>query len=394
MHASRPRARSSSPAGTWRALVVASLAIILAACGGAASPSPSPTPTPTPTPTVAPTPTPIDVGAVFLATVRDPEFSARVALDGTMEMGLSVGLGGTMLFDGDDASLTMTVTFGTTEQTTEAITLNGETWGRTSPGPWLEVETPSTDDSSMTTWLRDLDTLTDEGLETIGGRSLHHLTAGDGPVPLEALGLDPANFTDPDVTVDFYAEPDGTPAMMVMAGTWIQAISGQQVTVEFSLDMTFSEVGSAITIRAPEDVWTTYTSELGYSMAMPAGFTVEDRDGTEVFVDANGIDWAYVYTWQDAAGLSAAGFRDELIDLYSVDWGDPIEAVKDVTLGGEPGYRIVWGFEAEDGSANVAIDTIAMHEVGWEVLFTSLVEERAQVEPIFDTFLATFAYAD
>lgn len=394
MHASSPSDGSGSGAWSRLATLVASVALIVAACGGTASPSPSATPTPTPTQTVAPTPTPIDVGAAFLAAVGDPGFSARVVLDGSIEMGVSVGLAGTLLFNGADGSTTMTVTFGTTEQQTDAIVLGGKAWGRQSPGPWLEQDVPSVDDSSMTTWLRDLGGLTDEGLETIDGRSLHHLTAGDGPVPLEALGLDPATFIDPDVTVDFYAEPDGTPAIITMDGTWVQAIGGQQITVEFTVEMTFSDVGSAITIRAPEDVWTTYTSELGYSMAMPEGFTVEDREGTEVFVDANGIDWAYVYPWQDAAGLSAAGFRDELIDLYSIDWGDPIEPVADITLGGEPGYRIVWGFEAEDGSANVAIDTIAMHDIGWEVLFTSLVEERTQVEPIFETFLATFTYTD
>ncbi len=379
----RSNARSSV------ATAVLALALAIAACGGSASPAPSPTPTPT----QQPTPTPFDVGAAFLAIVNDPDFSARMELDGTIDMGVTATLTGTITGSGDDSHSTFTVTFGNVSIETEEISSGGKSYERKAPGPWLEAPAKAgADDESLNDWLRTLSTIQDLGVETKKGKQLHHLSAGDEPVPPGALGLDASTFKNPLVTIDFYAEDDGTPAIFTVDGSWVQLVNGQEINVEFAMDLTLSNVGSAITIDPPMAVWTTYESPLGYSMAHPDTFKVVNRDGYDAYVQ-DGVDWIYVATWPDAAGLNPEGYRDAILANVKTAWGDPIAPPVATPLGGEPGYLATFQYTYDDGSEGIAYDALAMHKnLGWDVTLFSIPGEEVADFELFKQFLATFAY--
>lgn len=366
------------------------VAFAMAACGGAASPSPEPTPT------VEPTPTPFDVAGAFLSIVGDPDFSARMDIDGTMEMGVSATLSGTITSSGDDSRSILTITVGTTTIETESISTDGRSYSRTAPGPWLEDATapPGTDDGNLNAWLRRLAAIDDLGVEAKNGKQLHHLSAGDEPLPPEALGLDVSTYKDPVVTIDFYAEDDGTPALFAVEGSWIQLVNGQDLTVEFVMDLALSNVGSPITIDPPISVWTFYEGDLGYTMAHPADFSVENRDGYDAFVQ-DGVDWIYVTTWPDAGGLNSDGLLDGVLEVVRDTWGAPIETPAAMALGGEPGFLATFQYTYDDGSEEIAFDVLAMHDnIGWDVTLFSIPGEETRDFALFQQFLATFAYAE
>jgi hypothetical protein len=373
---------------------VVAVVLALAACGGG---SPTPEPTPPPTPTAAPTPTPFDVADAFLAIIGDPDFSARMEIDGTMNMGVSATLSGTITGSGDDSRTSMKIELGTTVIETESIKTGGRSYSRTSPGPWLEDVTfePDSDDAEdLMAWLRRLSEIEDLGVEAKRGQQLHHLSAGDEAVPPAALGLDSSTYRDPLVTIDFFAEDDGTPAIFAVDGSWVQSIAGQDFTVEFVMDLVLSNVGSAITIDPPTSVWTTYESPLGYKVAHPETFFVENREGYDAFVQ-DGADWIYVETWPDAAGLNEDGFLESILDLVKGSWGAPVETPVAATLGGEPGHLATFRFAYDDGSEGIAFDVLAMHDnLGWDVTLFSIPGSETADFALFQQFLATFAYVE
>ncbi|TAJ99923.1 MAG: hypothetical protein EPO36_10470 [Chloroflexota bacterium] len=378
--------RRSRPAALALVMVLA-----LAACGGSSTPAP----TPTPTPTAQPSPTPLDVSATFLEIVGDPQFSAEMEIDGTMEIGVTATLSGTIRGSGADSHTIFNVEVVGTTQASESITVDGTSWTRTDAGPWLEVPTaPAAEESSMTAWLATLEGVEDLGVETKAGRKLHHLSIGDDPLPPAVLGLDPSTFTDADVTIDFFAEDDGTPAIFTVEGTWLQLIAGESYQVEFVIDLTLSAIGSTISIEPPDDVWEPYASSLGYSMAHPAEFEVEFREGYDV-ITFRGQEWVYVEVFPDAAGLNPEGFRDEILGLVAESWGPPAETPVATTLGGEPGYFATFRFTYDDGSAGVAFDTMAMHQnVGWDVTLFSLPDEEDADFALYQQFLGAFAFGE
>jgi hypothetical protein len=381
------------PAAPLRLTVVALVVALAAiACGGS-----TPSAAPSASPTVAPTPTatPFDVSAAFLEIISDPDFSAKMDVDGTMEMGVTATLSGTITGAGSDSRSILTIDVAGNRIETESIAVDGKAYSRTAPGPWLEVDVPSggSDKTSLTAWLRTLDSIEDLGVVTKNGQKLHHLSAGDEPVPPGALGLDSRTFTDPEVTIDFYAEDDGTPAVFSVDGTWTQLINGVDFDVSFVMDMTLSNVGSPITISAPNDVWTTYTSPLGYTMSHPAEFVVENRDEYDAYL-LDDVEWIDVAIWPEAAGLNAEGFRDSIHELVAEIWGAPVDT-SPALLGGESGYISTFEYTNDDGSEGVSFDVMAMHaNQGWDVTFFSLPSEQAADFALLQQLLATFSYAE
>ena len=160
------------------------------------------------------------------------------------------------------------------------------------------------------------------------------------------------------------------------------------------MDMTFSKIGSKITTEAPDDVWTSYESPLGYSMAYPEGFSVENRDGYDACV-FDGVDWVGVQTWPDAAGLNAEGFREAIRELAKEPWGDPIETPTAAALGGERGYIATFQYTYEDGSEEIAFHVMAMHaNLGWNVTLFTIPGEEDRDFALLQQFVATFAYGE
>ncbi len=374
---------------------VIAVVLALAACSGG-SPAASPAASATTAASSAPSPTPLDVAAAFKKIVSDPAFSARFDVQATIEVGLKVTMTGLIEGKGADSHEAFTTEVAGTKTTQESIKVGSKAWSRTGAGPWLEKPaTTTTSDSSLVVWLQKVGGLQDVGIETKGGVPLHHLKLGGGSsIPPEAVGLDPKQFTNAKIAMEIYAKDDGTPAVFALEGAWTQAVNGQDLTVRFTMDLTAKDVGSAIAISAPKDVWTPFTSPLGYSAAYPEGVTLASDPKKGDTLKGGTQDWIYVVPYPTAKGLSAEGFRDALLKEYAASGvGAPRETPTKTTLGGGEAWKMAFQGTASDGSPVVVIDVVTMHaDQGWEVSIFSSPQNEAQDAADLDAFLATFAF--
>ena len=276
------QARSRRLATTVLALT---LVIGVGACGSpgpspTSSPGPSASSTPSPasspvatvTPTASPTPR-VDAVKPFLAILTSRTFAATATITGELRVGSATfPVSGTYDVRGADNRQSMTIAVPGAARASESMTVGGVAYvmrdGLWFVKPAAPAGSPAAADLASS--LRTLLDLVDTGTVTKGGRTLHHLeTRGEASIPLSAIGAsDPTG--DGVVTLDFYAEEDGTPVVMTIAATWMQPSGKTTERASMTIESTFSNVGGGIVIAAPQQVWATFKSKrFGYSTAYP-----------------------------------------------------------------------------------------------------------------------------
>ena len=137
-----------------------------------------------------------DVPALFLKALRDP-FRADASVEGEMTVGTATyAFTGTSQIDGQDNHQTITIAIPGATQRTETLTLDGVKYENRG-GLWFEksdTEQGSGPGSDFSTIMKSILDVTDVGVVTKDGRSLHHLKPkNDTPIPISAIGMaDPA----------------------------------------------------------------------------------------------------------------------------------------------------------------------------------------------------------
>src|SRR4051812_47029477 len=257
-HGGIDMARTNAP-GRW--IVVAALALgtmlVAAACGGApsavvaslpASVAPSVVAA-TPTAVPSPSPSPVDVAAIFKKTITDPKFSAKADISGTMSVGPIDGtISGKGAFGGRDSSMDLVIDLDVVKQSTSQITVGDKKWTKKDPGPWLLDPNGATPSSSLSVGkiLQSLVDVSDLGVVTKNGRSLHHLkVAGADAVSGAMFGLDSSATKDADFSLELYADAAGVPAVMSMSGSWTQVGGDKELPATMAFDL--RKVASALT---------------------------------------------------------------------------------------------------------------------------------------------------
>jgi hypothetical protein len=372
------------------------VALVAVGCGGGtASVAPSVASAPASTPTAVPSPSPVDVGAAFLKTLSDPTFSSAADISGTMTVGPIDGeITGDAAFSAGDSSMTMAIDLDVLKQETSQIQVDDQKWSRKSPGPWLEDPKPAAGatGSSIGKILQSLVKVTDLGVVSKGGTSLHHLQVpGTDTMSGTLLGIDPTTTKDATFNLDFYATDAGVPAIMSLSGSWTQLSGGTEVPATMTIDIAFTDVGKPQTITAPTDVWVVYTSTaMGYSMAHPADWTVTSAKDEDTYaIDGQG----YVYVATTAYKGSTAKFAADLKASYKKPFkGDPTSE-KPTQLGGVAAVRLIYGFTNDTGqNVTVADDVVSRDGTGWEV-YLATAGGQEDID-IFDQFVATFNFTD
>ena len=380
------------------ACVALGATLIAAGCGGTtASVTPSVASTAVAAPSVAPSPSPspVDVGAAFLTTMSDTSFSSAADISGTMSVGPITGdITGDAAFSGGDSSMTMAIDLDVLKQETEQVQVGDQRWSRKSPGPWLEdPKAPAgTTGSSLGKILQSLVKVTDLGVVTKAGASLHHLQIpGTSAISGSLLGIDPTTTKDATFTLDFYATDAGVPAIMSLSGSWTQLSGEAELPASMTLDIAFTDVGKPQTISPPTDVWVVYTSkELGYSMAHPADWTVTAAKGEDTYsIGGQG----YVYVATSPYKGSTAKFAADLKASYKKPFkGDPTSE-KPTRLGGVAAVRLIYGFTNDSAQAVTVVDDVVSRDgTGWEV-YLATAGGQDDID-IFDQFVATFTFAE
>jgi hypothetical protein len=296
-------------------IVVPALAVVIAlsvaACGGdspvvpgspssgaspAASVARSAAPSkvgPLPSPTLQPTASPSSAGVAvaFLGSLARG-LSAEARLDGSVTIGATtLPITGTSLLAGPDSHQTITVMAGGRAQATETITVDGQAYAK--HGELWFAQPSSGGAPDLGAVLKTMSSLADLGLVTKDGRTLHRLAPPPGTtIPMASLGAAPAGASDATVTLEFFAEPDGTPAIISIDASWTQKVGNADQPAAMHLDMILSRVGQTITVAAPATVWvTTPSKRLSYTMARPSDWDADlarTVKGTDFLVGPDG----------------------------------------------------------------------------------------------------------
>ena len=327
--------------------------------------------------------------------MSDPTFSATADISGTMSVGPIKGtITGDAVFSKGDSSMNMSIDLEVLKQSTSQVQVDDKKWSKKEPGPWLEDPKPvtSASDTSIGKVLQSLVKVTDVGVVTKSGRSLHHLKfAGGDAVSSSMFGLDPTTAKDAEFTLDFYADSDGTPAVMSMSGSWTQVNGAATLPATMDFDIAFKDVGTPQTITPPTDVWVVYTSKAkGYSMAHPADWKVTSAKSEDTYaIDGQG----YVYVATTSYKGSTAKFAADLKATYKKPFkGLPVSETPK-QLGGVPAVRLIYEFTNDTGQdVTVADDVVSRDGTGWEVYLATA--GGSEDIDIFDTFVATFTFTE
>ena len=215
----------------------------------------------------------IDVVEAFRAKMAATQ-AFEATIDGTVKVGgTSVAATGTLQVSGSDSHQVMTIATAK-PQTTETITVDGTTYTRRGDAWFGAPATSSTTfgDAFAATLAR----LTDLGPVSIDGRRLHRLAPPPGTtIPMTSLGTSPgpAGGT---MTVEFYANDDGTPAIIALDATWTQKAANVDQKASMHLDFALRDGATLITIAAPSPIWVTGNSKrLAYTLSYPSEWDVE-----------------------------------------------------------------------------------------------------------------------
>ena len=317
---------------------------------------------------------------------------ANASVEGEMTIGSATyPFEGESTIDGPDNHLTVTVAIPGAPERTETMTLDGIKYVNRD-GLWFEDAKaegsgPGSDFSSV---LKSVLDVTDAGVVTKGGESLHHLRPRqDAPIPISAIGMaDPGG--DGTATFDFYARSDGTLAVLAMNATWTAVNGSARTPVRMTLDYTFSNVGDPVVIERPAQVWTTFTSKrFKYNIALPSDWEAEQSKGRtkpDILLSAD-VAGVYVYRFPtDGASLNSvtSAYVDELKRSKTKA---KVTSNKAATVDGSRARRLEWT-NVYQGTRSWNIDAVVVR--GRYVYFfeySSLEKGTKADRDLFDAFL-------
>jgi hypothetical protein len=224
--------------------------------------------------------------------MRDPGFSARIAVNGATKVGrVPTTTTGELDVDAGSRHLVLASKTGRSSTTLDTVTTADARY-RQADGVWVESAAPAEGD--LVAALRGATTVTDVGVEDRDGRQLHHLVITPHRVLPEEIA--PAGrVTGLEMTFDAWVEADGTPVLLAVDASWHQKSGRTTVAATTSVDFAFADVDGSVSITIPTDLWTFGVSRrYAYRMARPVDWQYEK--GTKKYADAYyGYDGAAVY---------------------------------------------------------------------------------------------------
>lgn len=281
------------------------------------------TPAPTAAPTPAPTAAPVDASNAFVKTMS--ALRATVAIEGAGSTGSTASrIAGSMAVSGASSDVEQTTTTGKARVTTHAITAANVRY-TSRYELWFDSGAPADDD--LPSLLTSIDGgVTDTGVETRTGQELHHLAITPPATAAAAIGVPAKGSSDVLVTMDAWVLEDGTPVYMTLGATWRQVVGKKQVDATRTLELAFSEVGQAITVSAPAEVWKMHSSKtFGYNVAYPSDWVFQKgkKKGRTFWPDAY---WGYEsdvsFVGSASSGGTSLGYLSSHVTKFmNTVWG-------------------------------------------------------------------------
>lgn len=328
---------SRSASGVRPALgLVVSLALV--ACGGnSSSAEPSVLPTASPTVAPSPSPSPVDVSALFLTQMGSLQRGA-LAIDASGKIGpFPVVLTGKVTFDGDDSTADLSETVESTEIDVAAVQFAGDLSTKLNDGPWLPGPSGKTGISNSILDVHAMN-FTDIGQHDWKGHLVHRLAADSSSFDPSALIPSAAGVSSINASLAYFASADGTPVGATVVMNWTQETAGVRLPGHIEMDIEFSELGQAQSIRAPAQVWKAFMSDrYDYSLFYPTTFTPDHDDFWDFFGTFDGS--TYIGVGRDST------HGDNLATLTKAETATLKTEFKTRTVTAEP--TVVAGQDAE-----------------------------------------------
>jgi len=417
MIAARPRFRGSPlPGRAVRRSSIAVVLVVIAACGATVPTPPAVTPgtavasdTPAspaassaapvaspslPAPTAGASPSPAgDITDATLRLIADHGFTTRSTVAGSLRIGSSTSkLGGTYDITTNGFSRAIKVAQGAEQR---FVVEDAQARSGVGGQPWFAADVPHPP-ADLATTLAAIESLSDLGIESKGGRSLHHLVASNAKLSPAALGLEPPTVAPSSGTVDLWVSDDGVPAWIAASTTWLHGSGKAKAAGSMSVEFTLSDVGDqTIIVNVPQPAWyvqvgSRYRYQIGrpYTWTFTPG-TGKYRDELSTF---SGAPQLLVYS-ASAQGYSLADW------ISSIKRSHPSGVTKFVLgsskatkLAGEPArlleYRQTYQGRQEWDIEIFAIHRGRLYSVDWTLDSPLTANDRL----LLDQFLSTFAY--
>jgi hypothetical protein len=384
----------------WPARLIA-LAAVLALAGCQSAPQATPTtaastPAVTPEPTTAPSPTvaAVDVVPLFVKAMQSLG-SGALSMDGSATVGnIKVTVTGTNAFDGPDSQGKLTTTVGGVGTTVETIQVAGKAYSKTGDGPWLPAPTPKGNDLAKSLKNSGAGSFTDKGTKTRDGKLVHELVASSGSAFDPSVFLGSATgVSNVAGTTSFYCLDDGTPAGATIALTWTQAAGGQTLDASMTFELGFSGLGTAQSIRAPEDVWQRFNADKrGYSIAYPSNYDHTTRQGYDYFIGPH--ESLYFASRTDNEGYTLNVLAREEIESAKSTFYTKAVSNEDFKVAGVPA-RLLSGKGTNETFGGKVVFYEAIFEKGkfaYVVAWISRLGNEAADLAVFKQAMATFQF--
>jgi hypothetical protein len=209
-----------------------------------------PTPTPSPKPPTAGE----KAAAAFYDRVQSGKMTYHASLKGNVAGAISgLSVEGSIDVAGDDYSEDLSYAFITPPKVPVSVRVVGtRRWLRVDRGAWEKVSSAMASNSPFA------DLRADDGVqfvrtEHVGGKDLHHISMTGGLIiapdliPAGNLTNERVNKTNLEIVVDDAGRP--------LTGTWRldgeARVSSQLQGIRIEIDLTFTKVGSKLTIKSP-----------------------------------------------------------------------------------------------------------------------------------------------
>jgi len=377
---------------------VGAVVLVMAACqSNPATPATSAGPTsavasPTAAATEAPSPTP-DVSQLFSAQMLTAT-KAQMTLTGTFNVGEQIGdVSGQLTFVGGDSDQSMTISIAGSTSTTHSIHVGSDGFTKVGDGPWFKDLVAPKAGQDVRSVLKALTSLVDKGVEQHDGVAAHRLELATGTVVTPAqFGLSDPRIVSPTINLVFYADDTGKPLAMVVTVAWSQTVNGTAVPVTMTVDFAFTQLGGALTVAPPDNVWNVYTStRYHYRMGYPSDWTTYLKDKTyDYFNSATGAFAFATRTSSKGFSLNAIASSEVSVDKAKLHaTGVTNVAYK---LAGAPA-RLITFHATINGTKSVVYEVIAVKSgYAYDVAWISPTGHEAVDLATFKAMVGSFAF--
>jgi hypothetical protein len=379
--------------------LVAALALVLAGCGGSATPVPGGT-SPTPGATIvagspsaaAASPLAPVTAAGVVAKLSDPAFAFSASVTGhVVGGGFSQAVVGSEEYSaGDSHSLTVPDVPGVPHPVGRSErTIVGDTvYSRDSEtSPWFSAPRASSAGDMAAAIVR-VGSLVDQGSATRSGKQVRHFAAAPGSVTAAQLGVLTATITDVAGTLDVYVD-ESSNLVAFRVSVSAQQTSGGSI----SIDLDYTITGASPTIVAPSDVWTRFVStRLGYSIGYPS--TVTATEGTKAsvpdrFVLPDGESYSVIRATEPQS-IKLADLVQAQIAVTRTQYKVKPQTQLDVTIDGRPGKLLEYHVKSGGVSHFMVVAVTLAGVDGYTIAIVANPGSEADTLSFLDVVLVTF----